>query len=116
MIPDVAPEGSITETEMIGTADVEETSTHKHTDHPPLMQWARLDHFFSNWQSVIPTIVRPYLEYLSETLGKPLAQHIPSLSACLQDCEKQPTSITCLYFDCEFLLCPASHDMILNNL
>lgn len=62
MIPDVAPEGSITETEMIGTADVEETSAHKHTDHPPLMQWARLDHFFSNWQSVIPTIVRPYLE------------------------------------------------------
>ncbi|KIM60107.1 hypothetical protein SCLCIDRAFT_41377, partial [Scleroderma citrinum Foug A] len=54
---------------------------------------------FSHWKSIIPTIIHPYLEYLSETLGKLLAQHVSSLSACLQDCEKQSAVITCLYFD-----------------
>ena len=111
--PDAAPESSITEVEMMGI--VEEPSAHEHADRP-LTQSARLDHFFSNWKSIIPTIVRPYLEYLNETLGKPLTQHVSSLSACLQDCEKQSTHITGLYFDCQSLLCPAHGDIILNAL
>ena len=101
---------------MIGIVDVEETSAHEHADNLPLVQQARLDHFFSHWKSIIPTIVRPYLEYLSKTLGKPLAQHVSSLSTCLQDCEKQSAVITCLYFDCQFLLCILSDGMILNTL
>jgi len=113
---DAALESSITEAEMIDIADVEETSVHKRADHPPLMQKACLDHFFSHWKSVIPTIIHPYLEYLGETLGKPLAQHIPSLSACLRDCEKQSALITCLYFDCQFLSCLVSCVMILKAL
>ncbi|KAI6104059.1 hypothetical protein EV401DRAFT_1821443, partial [Pisolithus croceorrhizus] len=56
---------------------------------------------FSRWKSVIPTMVRPYLEYLSETLGKPLTQQVSSLSSCSQNCEKKLTNITCLYFDCK---------------
>jgi len=84
---------------------VEEPSAHEHADRP-LTQSACLDHFFSNWKSIIPTIVCPYLEYLNETLGKLLTQHVSSLSTCLQDCEKQSTHITGLYFDCQSLLCP----------
>ncbi|KIK16562.1 hypothetical protein PISMIDRAFT_113125, partial [Pisolithus microcarpus 441] len=59
---------------------------------------------FSSWKSIILTIVRPHLEYLSETLGKPLAQQMSSLSACSRNCDKRLTNITCLYFDCEHAL------------
>jgi len=91
--------------EMMGVLDVGEASDHEQPDSQPFVQRARLDHFFSNWKSVIPTIIRPYLEYLSETLGKPVTRHISPLSACSRVCsDKRSTNITCLYFDCESLL------------
>lgn len=74
-----------TEVEMSGILDVGEASDYEQPD-PPLVQRARLDHFFSNWKSVIPTIVCPYLEYLSETLGKPVTRHVSPLSACSRVC------------------------------
>jgi len=61
-----------TEMEVMGVFDVGEASDHEQPDYPPFVQRVHLDHFFSNWKSVIPTIVRPYLEYLSETVGKPV--------------------------------------------
>lgn len=112
---DVAPESPTPETETIEIMDVEDTDDHAPTDHPPPIQWARVHHLFSHWKSVIPTLVRPHLEYLSETLGKPLPSHPSSLSICSCDCDKQSTNITCLYFDCKyFSLFPVSADTILN--
>ena len=102
---DTAPESFTLEMETIGNMDVEETDDNERSEHPPPLQWARQDHLFSNWKSLIPTIVCPHLEYLSETLGKPLTGHASLLSACSRDCDKRPTKITCLYFDCKFLLC-----------
>ena len=96
-----APEVSTPETETIGFMDVEEADDHEPTEHSPPMQHARVDHLFSHWKSVIPTMARPYLEYLGETLGKPLPRHASLLSACLRDCDKRSTNITCLYFDCK---------------
>ena len=68
--------------ETIEFMDVEEANDHELTEHTPPMQHAHVDHLFNHWKSVIPTMVRPYLEYLGETLGKPLPQHTSSLSAC----------------------------------
>ena len=111
---DAAPEGSTPETETIRFMDVEEADGGEPSDHSPPMQRARVGNLFSHWKSVIPTMVRPYLEYLGETLGKPLPRHAPSLSACLRDCEKRSTNITCLYFDCKFPLRPMISDAVLN--
>jgi len=72
--------------EVMGIFDVGEASDHEQPDYPPFVQRVRLDHFFSNWKSVIPTIVRPYLEYLSETVGKPVTRPVSPLSACSQVC------------------------------
>ncbi|KIK22668.1 hypothetical protein PISMIDRAFT_102081 [Pisolithus microcarpus 441] len=60
--------------------------------------------FFNSWKLVISTIVHPYMQYLSETVGKPLAQQVSLLSACSKDCDKRRTNITCLYFDCKFVI------------
>ncbi|KAI6163355.1 hypothetical protein EDD17DRAFT_1693658 [Pisolithus thermaeus] len=92
---DTLPEDSIVDMEIVVGTDMEETGDYEH----PTPQRVRHDHFFSRWKSVIPTMVRPYLEYLSETLGKPLTQQVSSLSSCSQNCEKKLTNITCLYFD-----------------
>jgi len=67
-----APEVSTPEMETIGFMDVEEADDHEPTEHSPPMQHACVDHLFSHWKSVIPTMACPYLEYLGETLGKPL--------------------------------------------
>ncbi|KIK25365.1 hypothetical protein PISMIDRAFT_96876 [Pisolithus microcarpus 441] len=75
--------------------DSEETSDCEH----PVLQCTCHNHFFSSWKSVIPTIVHPYMQYLSEMLGKLLALQVSLLSACLQSCDKRLTNITCLYFD-----------------
>ncbi|KAI6112818.1 hypothetical protein F5141DRAFT_1272645 [Pisolithus sp. B1] len=95
-VPDTLPEDPTVDTETMVVTDTEETSDHESRRGP---QRVRQDHFFSSWKLIIPTIVHPYLEYLSETLGKPLAQQISSLSACSRNCDKRLTNITCLYFD-----------------
>lgn len=52
------------------------------------------------WQNVIPTIVGPYVKYLTQTLGKPLVTSNTVLSGCSREpCERKRASIVCLYFD-----------------
>ncbi|KAI6000025.1 hypothetical protein EDD15DRAFT_2362591 [Pisolithus albus] len=89
------PPPDLADTEMMVVTDTEETSDHEQS----IPQRVRHDHFFNSWKLVISTIVHPYMQYLSETVGKPLAQQVSSLSACSKDCEKRYTNITCLYFD-----------------
>lgn len=92
---DAHHEDDIVDVETMVITDSEETGDCEH----PVPQRIRHNHFFSGWKSVIPTIVRPYMQYLSETLGKPLAPQVSSLSACSQNCDQRLTNITCLYFD-----------------
>ena len=117
---DAAPEGLTPEMDPIGFMDVDNANNANNADEPTKRclpkQRARIDHLFSHWKSVIPTMVRPYLEYLGDTLGKPLPQHASSLSACLRNCEKRSTNITCLYFDCKFPLRPMIADAVLSIL
>jgi len=116
-IQDTSVENSIMDTEMMDSANVEEDANLECAYHPPPTQRACLDHFFNNWKAVIPTIVRPYLEYINKTLGKPTTEHVSSLSACSQDCtNKWVSNITCLYFDCQSLSCPINGDMLLTLL
>jgi len=112
---DAAPENFTLEMEVIENM-VQEADDHEPTDCPPLLQQACLDHLFSHWKSVISTIFCPYLEYLGEMLGRLLTWHPSSLSACLQDCNKWSTNITCLYFDFKSLLCLVSASTVLNIL
>ena len=104
---DIVVEDSIVDTEMIVIDGAEEsppdheTSAYEGAERISVAQHIRNDHFFNSWKSIIPTIVRPYLEYLAGTLGKPLPQRISSLSACSKNCDKKLTNITCLYFDCK---------------
>ena len=52
------------------------------------------------WQNVIPTMVEPYVKYLTQTLGKPLVTSNTILSGCSREpCERKRASIVCLYFD-----------------
>ncbi|KAF8439952.1 hypothetical protein L210DRAFT_857438, partial [Boletus edulis BED1] len=37
---------------------------------------------YHSWKSLIPTIVAPYLNYISRTLGKPLPASPRSISLC----------------------------------
>ena len=111
---DAAPEGLTPETDLIGFMNVDDADADESTKRYLPMQRARIDHLFSHWMSVIPMIVHPYLEYLGDTLGKPLPQHASSLSACLRDYEKRSTNITCLYFDCKFPLRPMIADAVLS--
>ena len=58
------------------------------------------ERLYSNWKCLIPTLVLPFLNYTSRTLGKPLPPHLPYISLCKQtDCERKVTKIICLLFD-----------------
>ncbi|KIJ08570.1 hypothetical protein PAXINDRAFT_88681, partial [Paxillus involutus ATCC 200175] len=54
---------------------------------------------FNNWKTVIPTLVQPFLQYLMQTLGKPVNIPSSSLSHCAQACELKQTMLICLYFN-----------------
>ena len=57
-------------------------------------------HLSKCWQNVIPTMVEPYVKYLTQTLGKPLMTSNTILSGCSREpCERKRVSIVCLYFD-----------------
>jgi len=77
---DIVVEDSVVDMEMIAIDGAEEsppdheTSHYEGTEHISVPQHICNNHFFSNWKSVIPTIVCPYLEYLAGMLGKPLPQ------------------------------------------
>jgi hypothetical protein len=52
------------------------------------------------WQNVIPTMIEPYVKYLTQTLGKPLVTLNTILSGCSREpCERKRALIVCLYFD-----------------
>jgi len=60
------------------------------------------ERLYNSWKSLIPTLVLPFLNYTSRTLGKPLPPCSPSISLCKQnDCERKIVKILCLLFDRE---------------
>ncbi|KIM58042.1 hypothetical protein SCLCIDRAFT_129208 [Scleroderma citrinum Foug A] len=60
------------------------------------------ERLYNSWKSLIPTLVLPFLNYMSRTLGKPLPPCLPSILLCKQNnCERKITKILCLLFDCE---------------
>ena len=60
------------------------------------------ERLYSSWKSVIPTLISPFLNYVSRTLGKPLPPFLPHISLCKQNiCERKVTKILCLLFDRE---------------
>ncbi|KIJ09255.1 hypothetical protein PAXINDRAFT_17653 [Paxillus involutus ATCC 200175] len=48
---------------------------------------------FNNWKTVIPTLVQPFLQYLTQTLGKPVNIPSSSISCCAQACELKQTML-----------------------
>ena len=55
---------------------------------------------YDTWTMVIPTIVESYLQYMTETVGKPITSHDTPLFDCHGCCEPKRSSLLCLYFDC----------------
>ena len=43
---------------------------------------ATAERLYANWKVLIPTLVSPYLHYMSRTLGKPLPPNLQSISLC----------------------------------
>ncbi|KIK78650.1 hypothetical protein PAXRUDRAFT_90559, partial [Paxillus rubicundulus Ve08.2h10] len=51
-------------------------------------------------KTLISSLIEPYNEYLTETLGKPLSTHETVLSlGCMKNCLHKCMTITCLYFN-----------------
>lgn len=71
---------------------------------------------YSKWREMVPCLVDEYLRYTNATIGKPVGLGCSSVilrSACA--CAKlKETSLTCLFYDCEFSLSSigvSAHDM-----
>ena len=83
-----------------GELDIGETQ-------PTMSNWRVIpnlsaERLYSSWKSLIPTLISPFLNYASRTLGKPLSPFSPHISLCKQnDCERKATKILCLLFDRE---------------
>ncbi|KIM53545.1 hypothetical protein SCLCIDRAFT_138868 [Scleroderma citrinum Foug A] len=72
------------------------TSNQCITPNPPS------EYLYNSWKTLIPTLVLPFLNYMSRTLGKPLLPCSPSILLCKQNnCEQKMMKILCLLFDCE---------------
>ena len=57
---------------------------------------------YSNWRSLILTLIIPFLNYTSRTRGKPLPTFLPYISLCKQnDCERKVNKVLCLLFERE---------------
>lgn len=56
---------------------------------------------YDSWTAVIPTIIEPFLQYLSETIRRPLTSCDGLLFGCHASgtCEPKCSSLLCLYFD-----------------
>ncbi|KIK98125.1 hypothetical protein PAXRUDRAFT_58541, partial [Paxillus rubicundulus Ve08.2h10] len=59
------------------------------------------EHLYNSWKSLILTLVIPYLQYMSRTLGKPLSANSTLISHCQETWGS--TKILCLLFDHELL-------------
>ena len=54
----------------------------------------------NSWKAIIPTLIGPYLHYVSQMLGKPLSPFSLSITLCSQSqCTRKPVNILCLLFD-----------------
>lgn len=70
--------------------------TSKRCIHPDLAA----DRLYQNWKLLIPTLIQPYLHYVSQMLGKPLPPPSSPISFCnCTQCSHKPTHILCLFFD-----------------
>ncbi|KAI9455389.1 hypothetical protein HD554DRAFT_2240444 [Boletus coccyginus] len=54
----------------------------------------------TSWKTVIPTLIHPYLHYISQTLGKPLLPFSFAITLCYRSqCTRKPVNILCLLFN-----------------
>jgi hypothetical protein len=51
------------------------------------------------WMSLLPTLVDPFLAYITSSRGSPVNPVSDLNSKCLGTCEKKTTNILCLYLD-----------------
>lgn len=60
-----------------------------------------VNRLYDSWTAVIPTIIEPFLQYLSETIGRPLTSCDGPLFSCHASgtCEPKRSSLLCLYFN-----------------
>ena len=71
-------------------------------------------HQYNEWKKLIPSLVKPMLEYLSKTSGKPLNINI-TMSPC-DKCNGRKTSpILCLFWDRKPCIHSIRHVHILNK-
>ncbi|KIJ65277.1 hypothetical protein HYDPIDRAFT_48798, partial [Hydnomerulius pinastri MD-312] len=57
------------------------------------------ERLYNSWKALVPSLIEPYLDYTSRTLGKPLASSPALMSLCKQViCKQKPTKILCLLF------------------
>ncbi|KIO03677.1 hypothetical protein M404DRAFT_145263 [Pisolithus tinctorius Marx 270] len=72
---------------------------------------------YNSWTAVIPTIIKSYLQYLTETTGKPLAGCVMPLFSCHGGCEPRRSSLLCLYFDhlllTSYVCCTLTYSQVL---
>ena len=69
-----------------------------------VLQDPTTEHLCNNWKVLIPTIIKPYLYYVSWTLGKPLSPVPLSITLCNQSqCICKSVNIVCLLFDHKWL-------------
>ncbi|KAG6369473.1 hypothetical protein JVT61DRAFT_14363 [Boletus reticuloceps] len=61
---------------------------------------ATAERLYANWKELIPTLVSPYLHYMSRTIGKPLPPYPQCISLCKNsDCACKHTQLLGLLFD-----------------
>ncbi|KAF9223339.1 hypothetical protein BS17DRAFT_705615 [Gyrodon lividus] len=59
---------------------------------------------YNSWKSLIPSLVIPYLQYMSRTLENPLSANSTLIFHCKEiNCTWKSTKILCLLFDCELV-------------
>jgi hypothetical protein len=84
------------------TVPNEKTKTNGAT-HRRITPDATANHLYSNWRSLIPTLVDSLLFYKNQTMGKVIAPLPCTLGECNRGCEAVKSSkILCLFLDREF--------------
>ncbi|KAG6374455.1 hypothetical protein JVT61DRAFT_4497 [Boletus reticuloceps] len=51
------------------------------------------------WKALIPTLIDPYLQYITRTMGKPTPMPTLTLSCCKRGCVPKSVGLVCLYYD-----------------
>ena len=65
---------------------------------------ASAKHLCNSLKAIVPTLISPYLHYISQTLGKPLPPFSLSITLCSwSQCTHKPVNILCLLFNCKCL-------------